>query len=201
MVGMGMADYRRRATYEDLLRVPEHLVAELIDGELITSPRPASPHARAAGAIFRAVGPFDGRSGEGAGAPGGWWILFEPELHFADDVLVPDLAGWRHERLPMVPNVAAFALAPDWVCEVVSKSTAALDRVRKMRIYAREGVGHLWLVDPLARTLEVYRLEADRWVVAGTHGHVDVVRAEPFDALSLPLGDWWLESTADAVAG
>jgi len=201
MVGMGMADYRRRATYEDLLRVPEHLVAELIDGELITSPRPASPHARAAGSIFRAVGPFDGRSGEGGGVPGGWWILFEPELHFGDDVLVPDLAGWRHERLPTVPNVAAFTLAPDWVCEVVSKSTAALDRVRKMRVYAREGVGHLWLVDPLARTLEVYRLEAARWVVAGTHGRSDVVLAEPFEALALPLADWWLESTADAVAG
>lgn len=200
MVGMGMADHRRRATYEDLLRVPEHLIAELIDGELITSPRPASPHAWAAGAILRATGPFHGRGG-GTGDPGGWWILFEPELHFRDDVLVPDLAGWRHERLPTVPNVAAFTLVPDWVCEVVSKSTAALDRVRKMRIYAREGVTHLWLVEPLARTLEVYRLETGRWVVGGTHGRADVVHAEPFNTLPLPLCDWWLESTADAVAG
>jgi len=193
MVGMGMADYRRRATYEDLLRVPEHLVAELIDGELITSPRPASPHAWATGSILRATGPFHGRGG-GTGNPGGWWILFEPELHFGDDVLVPDLAGWRHERLSTVPNVAAFTLAPDWVCEVVSKSTAALDRVRKMRMYAREEVAHLWLVEPLARTLEVYRLEAGRWVVASNHGGDERVRAEPFDAVELDLARWWIET-------
>src|SRR5882724_12259657 len=159
---------RRRATYQDLLEVPEHLVAEILDGELVTSPRPASPHALAAMRTGVDLGgAFDRPSG--GGLPGGWWLLFEPELHFGEDVLVPDLAAWRRERMPVLPNVAAFTQAPDWVCEVVSPTTGAIDRGRKMRIYARERVAHLWIVDPLARTLEIYRLEDNRWVVAGTH--------------------------------
>ena len=95
--------------------------------------------------------------------------------------------------MPVLPNVAAFEVAPDWVCEVVSPSTGAVDRSRKMRIYARERVGHLWIVDPILRTLEVYRLEDSRWVVASTHGGADTVRAEPFDAVELRLARWWLE--------
>ena len=183
----------RRATYADLLRVPDHLVAEIIDGELVTSPRPASPHARAASRIFADLdGPFDLPPGS-SGAPGGWWLLFEPELHLGEDVLVPDLAGWRRERMATLPNVAAFTQAPDWVCEVVSPATGAVDRGRKMRIYARESVGNLWLVDPLARTLEVYRLESARWVVVSTHAGADRIRAEPFDAIELDPGRWWLE--------
>src|SRR5437899_8974257 len=153
---------RRRATYADLLAVPEHLVAEIIDGELLTSPRPASPHALAASAIGSALfDRFNGPPG-GANRPGGWWILFEPELHLGEDVLVPDHAGWRRERMATLRNVAAFTQAPDWVGEVVSPATAAIDRGRKLHIYAREGVDNLWLVDPLARTLEVYRLESGR---------------------------------------
>src|SRR5437867_8866934 len=176
---------RRRATYADLLEVPEHLVAEIIDGELLTSPRPASPHALAASAIGSAL--FDRFNGPPGGAdrPGGWWILFEPELHLGEDVLVPDHAGWRRERMPLLPDVAAFTLAPDWVCEVISPSTARIDRGRKMRIYAREGVSHLWFVEPLLETLETYRLEAGRWVVLDTHTADDTVRAEPFEAVEL----------------
>src|SRR5262249_14626112 len=163
---MDMTATPRRATYEDLLAVPEHLVAEILDGELVTSPRPASPHAFAAGGMFAGLhGRFHGPPG-GAGAPGGWWMLCEPELHLGPDVLVPDAAAWRIDRMPVVPDVAAFTLAPDWVCEVVSSATARIDRARKMPIYAREGVRHLWLVDPVARTLEVYRLEGERWGVA-----------------------------------
>src|SRR5207249_2269272 len=97
----------------------------------------------------------------GADRPGGWWILFEPELHLGENVLVPDHAGWRRERMPLLPDVAAFTLAPDWVCEVISPSTAHIDRGRKLRAYAREQVAHLWFVDPLARTIEVYRLERE----------------------------------------
>src|SRR5262245_35296320 len=190
-----MSAPKRRATYEDLMQVPDHLVAEIIDGELITSPRPASPHARAESVIGRDLDPFDGRPSP-PGRPGGWWILNEPELHLGDDVLVPDLAAWRHERMPAIPNVAAFTLAPDWICEVISPSTGRIDRSRKMRIYAREGVTHLWFVDPLARTLEVYRLEGDRWVVAGTHGGDEAVHAEPFEALALEMHRWWLEAAA-----
>jgi len=182
----------RRATYQDIIDLPEHMVGEIVDGELYASPRPASPHAWACSALGQELAPFSRRPGE-PGVPGGWWILFEPELHFATDVLVPDLAGWRHERMPKVPNVAYFELAPDWVCEVVSPTTGRLDRVRKMPVYAREHVRHLWLVDPILRTLEVYRLEGTRWVVASTHGGPEQVRAEPFEAVELDLSRWWLE--------
>jgi Uma2 family endonuclease len=182
---------RRKATYEDLLAVPDHLVAEILDGELVTSPRPASPHAVAAFALGgQLYGSFGGPPG--GGGPGGWWILSEPELHLGADVLVPDLGGWRHDRMPLVPKVAAFELAPDWVCEIVAPSTGALDRTRKMPIYAREGVRHLWIVDPENRTLEVYRLEAGRWVVASTHAGSDAARAEPFEAVALDLSRWWI---------
>lgn len=130
-------DGRRRATYEDLQGLAEHLVGEILDGDLVTSPRPSSAHARAASSLGGEIyGPFD----RGKGGPGGWIILDEPELHLAGDVMVPDLAGWRRERLPELPNVAAFELAPDWVCEVLSPSTAPFDRRRKLPIYARERV-------------------------------------------------------------
>ena len=188
-----MAQPKRRATYEDLVQVPDHLVAEIIDGELITSPRPATPHARAAFAVARNVAPFDEDPGI-PGRPGGWWILPEPELHFGDDVLVPDLAAWRRERMPAIPNAAFISLAPDWVCEVISPSTGRIDRSRKMGIYAREAIRHLWFVDPLARTLEVYRLEDGRWIVASTHGGDEVVYAEPFEAIAIGLEGWWLEA-------
>jgi Uma2 family endonuclease len=185
---------RRRATYEDLLKVPDILIAEIIDGELITSPRPASPHARAASIIGRVLDPFDQRPGGSGGPPGGWWILFEPELHLGADILVPDLAGWRRERMPILANVPYFELAPDWVCEVVSPTTGRIGRVRKMPIYAREKVGRVWLVDPLMRTLEVYRLEGQRWILLSTHGDTEIVRTEPFEAIELDMSRWWLES-------
>ena len=189
-----MASGKRRATYEDLCKVPDTMVAEIIDGELIATPRPAFPHARVTSVMAGDLGgPFDRPPGDPDG-PGGWWLLFEPELPLAADVVVPDYAGWRRARLPVLPNVAAFEVAPDWACEVVSPTTGAIDRTGKMRIYAREQVGHLWLIDPLARTLEVYRLEDARWVLASTHGGTDVVRAEPFDAVDLQLARWWLEA-------
>jgi len=174
---------RRRATYQDILDLPESIVGEIIDGELYTSPRPASPHARASSMIGSdLVGSFDGPSGDPVA----------PEIHFGADVVVPDLAGWRRERMPAIPNVPYFELAPDWVCEVVSPSTGALDRGRKMHVYARAGIPHLWLVDPLAKTLEVYRFEADHWIVAGTYAGDGPVRAEPFDGIALSLQRWWL---------
>lgn len=188
-----MEPARRRATYDDLLQVPDILIAEIVDGELITSPRPASPHALAAVAISQDLGPFSRRPGGPIG-PGGWWVLFEPELHLGADILVPDLAGWRRERMPVLENVPYFELAPDWVCEVVSPSTGRLDRVRKMPIYARERVSHLWLVDPLMRTLEVYQLTGPQWAVVSTHDGTEAVRAEPFEAIELDISRWWLES-------
>ena len=180
----------RPATYDDLLKVPDHLVAEILDGELHTSPRPALRHADArSGLVGFLRGPFDrGRAG-----PGGWRILDEPELHLGRDVLVPDLAGWRRPRLPPLPDTAYFDVSPDWVCEVVSPSTAAIDRVKKLTIYAREQVRHAWLIDPLARTLEVLRLEHGRWTIVATWSGMAVVMAEPFEAIDLDLSLLWEE--------
>ncbi len=181
---------RKSATYADLEALPEHVVGELIAGELHVSPRPAAPHTVAASRLGGALsGPFD----EGRGGPGGWIILDEPELHFGEDVLVPDLAGWRRERMPRPPRTAAFTLAPDWVCEVLSPSTAALDRGIKLPVYGREGVRHVWLMDPEARTLEVFRLEGGRYMLLVTHTGLARVRAEPFETLELDLSFLWGE--------
>jgi len=183
----------RRAAYADLEELPEHLVGEIMDGELIVTPRPATAHAFA-GSMLGAdlVGEFG--HGRRSGGPGGWWILDEPELHLQADVLVPDLAAWRHERMPRLPNVPAIELAPDWVCEIVSPSTARFDRTRKSRIYRRERVAHMWIVDPLARSLEVYRLGGGSWTVVDTYGDdaPDKIRAWPFEAVELEPARWWL---------
>jgi Uma2 family endonuclease len=180
------------ATYQDLLRVPEHLVAEIIEGELITSRRPASPHAHAASVMGIDVGgSFQGGS-SGRRGPGGWWILFEPELHLRRNVLVPDLAGWRRERMPEMPNAPYFTAAPDWVCEVLSPTSGRIDRTKKMRLYARAEVAHLWLADPLLETLEIYRLASGHWCLIDSFDGNQVIRAEPFEAVELELGRWWL---------
>ena len=183
---------KRRATYEDLMQVPDTKVAEIIDGELVVSPRPAWAHTVAASRLGTDIaGPFD-RDPSDPSAPGGWCVVLEPELHFGDDVVVPDWAAWRRWRMPAQADVPYLTLAPDWICEVVAPSTGRIDRSRKMRIYGNAGVTSLWLVEPLAKTLEVYRREADRWVVAAVHGGDEVVRAEPFDAVELALTRWWL---------
>jgi Uma2 family endonuclease len=173
---------KRRASYEDVLGAPENVVAEIVDGELSLMPRPATPHAAAATALGEELGPPFKR---GRGGPGGWIILFEPEIHLGSDVLVPDLAGWRRERLPAIPNEPYLTLAPDWVCEVLSASSVALDRARKIPIYAREGVPHAWLVDPIARTLEVLGSDRYEWRILAVHEGAAGVRAEPFDAIEL----------------
>jgi hypothetical protein len=181
---------KRRATFEDLAAVPAHLIAEILHGALVTQPRPAAPHALAASALAGGLfGPFHRGAG---GGPGGWVILYEPELHLrGGNVLVPDVAGWRRERMPHVPDAAAFELPPDWVCEVLSRSTEATDRADKMPIYASEGVPNLWLVDPIARTLEAYRLEGKRWTLLGTWRDDAQVRVEPFEAIELELNALW----------
>ena len=182
------APARAASVYEQFLAVPRHLVAEIINGTLVTQPRPAARHARATSRLGNALGGFDA---DGPEAPGGWIILDEPELRLGDDILVPDLAGWRRTRMPELPDVAAFELAPDWVCEVVSPSTQAIDRADKLPIYAAAGVAHAWLVDPIAQTLEVFKLDAGRWVLLGTHRGDACVRAEPFDAIELELAALW----------
>ena len=178
----------RRAIYADLASVPDHLIGEIIDGELVTQPRPAASHARAASRLGMEIGtPFD----RGRGGPGGWIILDEPELHLHGDALVPDLAGWRRERMPELLDVAAFELAPNWVCEVLSESTQRRDRIQKMSIYARERVQHLWLVDPKAQTLEVYELAGSEWLRRQVAGGNDKLSAIPFEAIELELGVLW----------
>jgi Uma2 family endonuclease len=181
---------QRRATYEDLLAVPDNLVAEIIDGDLLTSPRPAARHARASSRLgVHLGGPFD----SGIGGPGGWIILDEPELHVGGDVVVPDLAGWRRERMPKIPDAAAFELPPDWVCEVLSPGTEPVDRATKMPLYAREHVAYAWLVNPIGRTVEAYRLSDGVWTPAATHGGDVRARIEPFDALELEIGVLWAD--------
>ncbi|MBK7579713.1 MAG: Uma2 family endonuclease [Myxococcales bacterium] len=181
---------KNQATYQDVLDAPEHMVAEVLNGELHTHPRPAGPHAEAASVLGMDIGgPFH----RGRGGPGGWIILYEPELHLGIDILVPDLGGWRRERLPAVPDAPYFELAPDWACEVLSPATALVDRRRKLPIYAREQVRHLWLVDPRAKSVEVFRLDADTYRLVAVHGDCDVVRIEPFEAVELSLSALWPE--------
>jgi Uma2 family endonuclease len=134
------------------------------------------------------VPPFGFRDNDG---PGGWVLLFEPELHLDVDVMVPDLAGWRRERMPDAPTEAAIELAPDWVCEILSPSTARIDRVQKMPAYARHGVSYLWLLDPITQTLEVFALDQGHWMLLANHGGNEVVRAVPFDAVELRLERLW----------
>lgn len=176
------------ATYADLEALPSNTVGEILGGVLYAFPRPAMPHTRAASRLgVELGGPFD----RGNGGPGGWVLLDEPELHFGDDVLVPDLAGWRRERMPELPHEAFITLAPDWVCEVLSTSTAAVDRTEKVPVYARERVAQVWLVDPLAQTLEIYRLDGDSYRLAATARDDARVRAEPFEAIELELPALW----------
>ena len=179
----------REARYEDLFDLPQHLVGEIIAGQLHTHPRPAPKHARAESALTGNLwNPFD----NGTGGPGGWWILDEPELHLEGHILVPDLAGWRRKRMPTLPETAWFELAPDWVCEILSPSTARIDRASKMPLYGTFGVKHLWLVDPDARTLEVYALQKDRrWTLLNTLKDDDPVAQPPFDAITFPLDRLW----------
>ncbi len=178
----------RRATYEDVLAAPRHKVAEILDGVLHLSPRPAGPHCVAASALGDELGPPFKR---GRGGPGGWLIVDEPELHLGGDILVPDLAGWRRARLPKYPNAAFVTLAPDWICEVLSPKTHGFDRVEKGAAYAREGVQYLCIVDPLERTLETYELIGGRWTALGSYVGDAKVRAAPFDAIELELGVLW----------
>lgn len=176
------------ASYDDLLALPEHRVGEIVNGVLHSHPRPAPKHARASSQLGGGLtSPFD----RGQGGPGGWLILDEPECHLDSHVLVPDLAGWRRERLPELPDTAWFELAPDWVCEVLSPRTARLDRVEKMPIYAACGVEYLWLVDPDLRTLEAFQREKTSWLLLGNFSDHDVVRVAPFDAVGLELRWLW----------
>jgi Uma2 family endonuclease len=183
-------DGRRRATYEDVLNAPEHKVAEIIDGVLYLSPRPAFPHALA---TIELASDLVQSFRRGRGGPGGWWILIEPELHFGEDVLVPDIAGWRQSRMPNAPAGPFSTLAPDWLCETLSPSTEKLDRTKKLGVYARERVPHVWLVDARRQTLEVLTLRGPSLVTQATYRAHERVHVEPFDAVEIDLVFLWGE--------
>jgi Uma2 family endonuclease len=179
---------KRAATYEDLLAVPEHLVAELLFGKLVTHPRPAPRHAVAASALGNVLGPpFQ----FGSGGPGGWIFMIEPELHLGEHVAVADLAAWRRERLPALPETAWLETSPDWVCEILSPSTQRHDRGDKRLIYAEAGVGHLWHVDPVLQMLEVFELRDGKWLLLGVFHDDAPVHAPPFAGLTFQLGLLW----------
>jgi Uma2 family endonuclease len=185
----------RPTLYEQLEALPEGLTGEILDGQLHTQPRPSGLHGLAALSLGGdLVGPFQ----KGRGGPGGWWIIAEPELHFVRDaeVNVPDLAGWHRERMPRVPTGHRFTVVPDWVCEILSKSTEGNDREIKMPIYARYGVAYAWLVDPLKRTLEAYALKDGAWHEIGRYGGQDRVSVAPFDAIAIELADLWMPEEA-----
>lgn len=181
---------RAEELYEEYLRVPSHLRAEIVGGILYVLPRPAPRHANASSGVGGELrGPFQ----RGRGGPGGWWILDEPELQLEPKApVVPDLAGWRLERMPELPETAYFTIAPDWVCEVLSRSTEKLDRDEKLPYYASHGVKHAWLLDPIDKRLEVYTLDDDRrWRAVRVHEGDVVVRADPFAAIELDLAAMW----------
>ena len=182
----------KRATYEDVLAAPPHMRAEVLDGELHLKPRPRRVHVRSASGL----GSFlFGTFHVGAGGPGGWTILDEPELHLGaePDILVPDLAGWRAGRLVDRDDVDEpyVTIVPDWVCEVLSPGTLRIDRMKKMPIYARERVGQVWLVDPRERTVEVFRHGGNSYVLVGTYGGDEGLTAEPFEAACIPPAFLW----------
>ena len=179
---------RGTATYQDVLDAPPNMVAELIRGALHVHPRRASLHAYASSSLGDEImSPFH----KSRGGPGGWWIVFEPELHLASDVLVPDLAGWRRERMPDFPDASWFDLAPDWACEVLSPGTRRIDLTDKRDIYRAAGVGHLWLIDPKACTLEAFELRDGAWVLIAALRDDEEVRVPPFDAVAFPLSTLW----------
>lgn len=188
---MNFVTRNRPATYADIEALAPNVTGEILFGVLHTHPRPAPRHSMAASVLgAEMIGPFQ----KGRGGPGGWIILDEPELHLGPHVVVPDIAGWRRERLPKLPETAYFETAPDWVCEVLSPSTARIDRTDKLAIYAAHGVGHCWLVDPDAKTLEVLVLTGGKWLLAATMKDADPVTAPPFEAHTFALDVLWPEN-------
>lgn len=182
---------RAKAAYEELLALPDNMVGEIVDGDLQATPRPAPRHAKAASTLGGDLSSAYDREIGGPRGPGGWWILDEPELHVDQDVLVPDVAGWRRDRMPELPDAPYFTLAPDWVCEVVSPATERIDRVRKKRIYARVGVVWLWIVNPIAETLEVLRRAGDLYEEVAVFSANEIASAPPFEETPLELSRWW----------
>lgn len=183
-----LSPIKRPATYQDILDAPENMVAELIYGALHTQPRPRGGHVQVESSLQIELGNAFHRD---RGGPGGWWILVEPECHFGENVVVPDIAGWQRERMPKLPDDHRFLVPPDWVCEILSPSTRTIDLTDKRDIYGSHGVAHLWFVDPDARTLEAFALKDGTWTLLAALKDDAAVSVPPFDAISFSLGDLW----------
>jgi Uma2 family endonuclease len=182
---------RKRMTYEDLYSIPENMTGQIINGELVVTPRPSRKHGYSTTALGAAVAaPY--QLGQGGG-PGGWVIIIEPEIGLGENIMVPDLAGWKEERYPEEEPHNWISVVPDWICEVLSPSTIRVDKVRKMPIYAQHGVPYFWLIDPAAKTLDVFRLASAQWLLLGTYVEDDKVQAEPFSEIEINLSDLWRE--------
>ena len=177
--------------YRQLCALPDNVTGEIIAGELVVSPRPAAPHAKVGSDAIQQIGFRYNRKPGGVDGPGGWWILGGPELHLGEEVLVPDIAGWKRETLPAIPRTAAFTVRPDWVGEVLSPATSRRDKQEKARSYHRAGVNWLWLIDPLERTVEALRRDGEFWVRLGVWADDEKARIEPFDVVELDLSQWW----------
>lgn len=182
---------RKPSLYDQLVALPDGLTGEIINGQVRTQPRPAWPHALASSRLGSDI---EGPYGRGRGGPGGWWIINEPEIHFVLDaeVTVPDIAGWRRQRMPTPPEGHKIQVVPDWTCQIFSPSTKSTDREEKMPLYARYGVSFGWLIDPKARTLEAYKLVDGKWTPLGLFRDDDIVSVAPFDAISIHLIDLWV---------
>lgn len=182
---------RKKASYDDLFSIPENMLGEIVDGELVVTPRPSARHMNVEFALSGELAPAY-RFGRGGG-PGGWIILPETEIMLGEHLLVPDLAGWRKGRFPGAPKENWISVSPDWVCEILSPNTIRVDKVKKMPIYARHGVAYLWLIDPTARTLDVFKLESSKWFMQAAFTENDKARAEPFLEVEIELDNLWLD--------
>ena len=186
----------KTATYADIVALPPHTTGEIAYGVLHTHPRPTPRHANAAIELQTEINsPFR----RGRGGPGGWIFLPEPELHLGEHVIVPDIAGWRRERLPTLPKTAWIEVAPDWVCEILSPSTQRFDRTDKLAIYAAFQVGHCWYLDPQLQTLEDFARQGDKWLLSATFKDADPVSAPPFEVHTFALDVLWMPETEDGA--
>ena len=182
---------KKNAEYEDLYNIPENMTGQIINGELVAMPRPSPKHSNAVSGIGFEIGPpyrF------GRGGPGGWVILDEPEIRLGNDIFVPDLAGWKKERLPKFPKTNYISVPPDWICEVLSPSTEKADRAKKMPVYARFGISYIWLINPVEEILEVFKLDSGRWILLSVYSENDKLRAEPFQETEIDLQNLWFET-------
>ncbi len=186
---------KKIATYDDLYNLPDNMVGQIIDGKLVTTPWQSREHARASTILSaKLIAPYE----LGENGPGGWIILYKLEVRLGDNIIVPDLVGWRNERFPIAEETNWVSVCPDWVCEIISPNTVRIDKTKKMPVYARYGVGYFWLIDPANRTLDVYKLESGKWMLLETHADNDKVRAEPFNEVEIDLGSLWFETIPPA---